>query len=214
MGNASRRDQQAAVTDDVPAKTKVTTAPVPANPVVPAVTPNVPPSAPTPPTAVIHNVPHAESSRQLEQQQAKITQLENEVAAVQERLKKERMENEARSAVERQAANAARQAQQRKIEELQNSAAIETVSTPIKVPAQQAVESNPQPTGSVQTVSVTTDREQTLYRSAVTAYKVGDCTESIKTFDALTKSYPNSPFASDAAFYRKDCYERLAESNK
>ncbi len=63
---------------------------------------------------------------------------------------------------------------------------------------------------SVHTTSVTTDREQTLYRSAVTAYKIGACSESIKTFDAFTKAYPDSPFTSDAAYYRKDCADRLS----
>ncbi|MDD2854932.1 MAG: hypothetical protein PHU01_05320 [Desulfuromonadaceae bacterium] len=62
----------------------------------------------------------------------------------------------------------------------------------------------------VQTVSVTTAAEQTLYRSAVSAYKIGDCRESIKVFDNFLKAYPNSPFSADAAYYRKDCSERIS----
>ncbi|OGU16139.1 MAG: hypothetical protein A2076_05730 [Geobacteraceae bacterium GWC2_53_11] len=155
-----------------------------------------------------------ETAQQLEQQQAAIARLKMDVADAEERLKRERLENEARSSEERRIADAARQAQLRKIEELQNSASIQPVSTPATVPVQPQPAEAPQPPAAVQTVSVTTDREQTLYRSAVTAYKIGDCSESIKAFDTFTKEYPGSPFISDAAYYRKDCADRLASSNK
>jgi TolA-binding protein len=134
------------------------------------------------------------------------------MSRVQERLKREQLENEARITEERRASDIARQAQLKKIEELQNNASSETVRAPVKAPEQAITSNIPSSTAGVQTVSVTTDREQTLYRSAVTAYKIGDCTQSIKTFDAFTKAYPNSPFSSDAAYYRKDCVDRLATS--
>jgi MSHA biogenesis protein MshL len=157
----------------------------------------------------------AATSQQLERQQATIVRLESEVSAAQERLKRERQENEERNAEERRAADAARQAQLKKIEELQNAPVIETVNVSAKESVQQTVpKDSPPAVASVQTVSVTTDREQILYRSAVTAYKIGDCTESIKIFDAFTKSYPGSPFISDAAYYRKDCLDRLARENQ
>lgn len=149
-----------------------------------------------------------ETARRLDQQQAEIDRLKNEVTAAQERLKRERVENEERNAEGRRAADAARQAQLKRIEDLQNSTAIEAVSAPVKTPAQPMPKDNPPTSASVQTVSVTTGREQTLYRSAVTAYKIGDCAESIKLFNTFTKAYPSSPFISDAAYYRKDCADR------
>jgi len=151
-----------------------------------------------------------ETARQLDQQKSEIDRLKDEVAAAQERLRRERVENEERSAEERRAADAARQAQAKRIEELQNKTVSEVAGTPGKVPAQPLPVDNQPPAARVQTVSVTTDREQTLYRSAVTAYKIGDCVESIKAFDAFTKAFPNSPFSSDAAYYRKDCADRSA----
>lgn len=151
-----------------------------------------------------------ETARQLDQQKNEIDRLKDEVAAAQERLRRERAENEERSTEERRAADAARQAQAKRIEELQNKTVSEVSGTPGKVPAQPLPVDNQPPTAQVQTVSVTTDREQTLYRSAVTAYKIGDCAESIKAFDAFTKAYPHSPFSSDAAYYRKDCTDRQA----
>jgi TolA-binding protein len=123
------------------------------------------------------------------------------------------MENETRSTEERRVADVARQAQLKKIEELQNRTEVETANTPVKAPEPALPANNPPSAASVQTISVTTDREQTLYRSAVTAYKIGDCTESVKAFDAFSKAYPSSPFSSDAAYYRKDCVDRLATSS-
>ena len=163
--------------------------------------------------AQIITVTPPETVRRLEQQQATIIRLENEVSATQERLHRERTENEARSTEERRVADVARQAQLKKIEELQNRTAVETVNAAAKAPEQVIPADNPPSAASVQTVSVTTDREQTLYRSAVTAYKIGDCTESVKAFDAFSKAYPNSPFSSDAAYYRKDCADRLTTTD-
>jgi TolA-binding protein len=153
-----------------------------------------------------------ENVLRIEQQQATIARLENEVSKAQERLKREQLENEARITEERRAADVARQAQLKKIEELQNNASVESVRAPVKAPEQAIPSNTPPSAASVQTVSVTTGREQTLYRSAVTAYKIGDCTESVRAFDAFSKAYPNSPFSSDAAYYRKDCADRLAAS--
>ena len=153
-----------------------------------------------------------ETVRHMEQQQATIVRLEQEVSAAKERLSRERLENEIKNTEEKRVADALRQVQLKKIEELQNIPAVGTVVTPAKTVVQALPsESSPAP-ASVQTTSVTTDREQTLYRSAVTAYKIGDCSESIKTFDAFTKAFPGSPFASDAAYYRKDCSDRLSAS--
>jgi len=218
MGSEPHRVQQKTATEDTPVKksSDVTPTTVPTAKTAPSAPPETKavqqpeskrPADPAPVSAA--------TSQQLERQQATIVRLENEVSAAQERLKRERQENEERSAEERRAADAARQAQLKKIEELQNTPAIETVNVSAKESAQQTVPKDSPPAAvSVQTVSVTTDREQILYRSAVTAYKIGDCTESIKIFDAFTKSYPDSPFISDAAYYRKDCVDRLASTDK
>lgn len=192
-------------------------APVPAvAPVQPQTKTSVPPQETVKPVVIQERivVTPPETVRQLEQQQTMIERLKADVTAAEERLKRERLENEAKSAEERRFADAARQAQLKKIEELQNSTAPQPVTTPAPLPVQPKPAEAPQPSAAVQTVSVTTDREQTLYRSAVTAYKIGDCSESIKSFDAFTKLYPESPFISDAAYYRKDCADRLASSGK
>lgn len=160
-----------------------------------------------------------ETLQKLEQQQATIQKLENEMAAAQERLKQERLASETRLAEERRAAEIARQIQLQKIETLQSSAAQLTAApnTPQAQPQQAVAVPSPEiapVSGSVQTVSVTSDREQTLYRSAVTAYKIGNCSEAIKAFDGFSKLYPNSPFAGDVSYYRKDCSDRLASASK
>jgi MSHA type pilus biogenesis protein MshL len=175
-------------------------------------------STPTPVEPKIVVVTPTETLQKLEQQQATIQKLENEMAAAQERLKQERQANETRLAEERRAAEIARQIQLQKIETLQNSAAQLTAApSPPQQPQQAAAIPSPESTpaaGSVQTVSVTSDREQTLYRSAVTAYKIGNCSEAIKAFDGFSKLYPNSPFAGDVSYYRKDCSDRLASASK
>jgi TolA-binding protein len=147
--------------------------------------------------------------QQIEQQQATIARLENEIAAARERLNRERLENEIRSAEEKRTADAIRQAQLKKIEELQNIPVSEASARPVNMSSPSIPVNTPPVAAGVQTVSVTTDREQSLYRSAVTAYKTGNCSESIKTFDAFTKAYPDSPFKSDAAYYRNDCADRI-----
>lgn len=156
--------------------------------------------------------PQPETSLRFERQQARIIELENEVTATKELLIREKTENELRSAEDRQTADTAKLIQQKSIEELQNNSRTGTVNVPAKNGVQQATDSNRTTAGTVKTVSVTTDREQTLYRSAVTAYKTGNCPESVRAFDALTKTFPDSPFASDAAYYRKDCSDRLAST--
>jgi MSHA biogenesis protein MshL len=156
-----------------------------------------------------------ETKKKLEQQQETISRLENEVTAAKQKLKQERLENEAKRAEEQRANDAAKLEQLNRIEKLQNDIALEPASTaPVNKNRKQLSDNNSPPAAAVQTVSVTTDREQTLYRSAVTAYKIGNCAESISSFDSFSKMYPNSPFASDVANYRKDCMDRLASSGK
>ncbi|MEI7817319.1 MAG: hypothetical protein WCI45_09035, partial [Desulfuromonadales bacterium] len=210
MRGEPQQSQPKSATEEFPAlKSNTATLPL-LQPVVPKLFQPIPPEpelkvAPKQssgsPTVLpnITTVYSPETLRKLELQQLEIDRLKNEVSSGQERLKRERLENGVRSAEERRASDAARQDQQRKIE----ATKVETIYT------QQQVDNAP-PSSSVQTVSVTTDREQILYRSAVTAYKIGDCTESVKSFDNFTKTYPNSPFAGDAAYYRKDCTDRLA----
>lgn len=212
MRSEPSRVQPAAATDEPPAPKHGESALLP-----PAAAPAQPQTQPeaSKPVATSQQTPEVspETAQQLEQQQAAIARLKMDVADAEERLKRERLENEARSSEERRISDAARQAQFRKIEELQNSATIQPAGTPAPIPVQPPAEAPQQP-AAVQTVSVTTDREQTLYRSAVTAYKIGDCPESIRAFDTFTKEYPGSPFVSDAAYYRKDCADRLASSSK
>lgn len=156
-----------------------------------------------------------ETKKKLEQQQETIARLESEVTAAQQKLKQERAENEAKRAEEQRANDAAKLVQLNRIEKLQNDIASEPAYlAPVNKSRQQLSDNNSPYTAAVQTVSVTTDREQTLYRSAVTAYKIGDCAESIASFDSFSKMYPNSPFANDVANYRKDCMDRLASSGK
>ncbi len=181
-----------------PAETKAAPRPEARITIEPAQSPAV-----TPPVAI----------QQIEQQQATIVRLENEVAAALERLNRERLENEIRSAEEKRTADAIRQAQLKKIEELQNIPVNETSARPVNMSSPSIPVNTPPVAAGVQTVSVTTDREQALYRSAVTAYKTGNCTESVKTFDAFTKAYPDSPFKNDAAYYRNDCVDRMATAN-
>jgi TolA-binding protein len=153
----------------------------------------------TPPEAIL----------QLEQQRATIERLEKEVVTAQERLKLEKFENETRSAEEKRSKEIAQQAELLKRDKAQIEHRAETANRQIADPAQQ-LPVIATVTASRQSGYITTDREQTLYRSAVTAYKIGDCVESIKMFDAFTKIFPDSPFADDASSYRKDCSNRLA----
>jgi MSHA biogenesis protein MshL len=218
MRSEPNRVPPASADGETPAKREVDSpapnpAAVPAPPQSRAVTP---PQETVKPIVVTERitVTPPETLQQLEQQQTMIERLKADVTAAEERLKRERLENEAKNAEERRLADAARQAQLKRIEELQNSTTNQTASVPPPLPLQPKPEEPRQPVAAVQTVSVTTDREQTLYRSAVTAYKIGDCAESIKNFDAFAQAYPQSPFLSDAAYYRKDCADRLAGSNK
>ncbi|MSN24638.1 MAG: hypothetical protein GJV46_02090 [Geobacter sp.] len=122
------------------------------------------------------------SAQRLEQQQTEIKQLLRDIKAAKGQLTEERMKNDARA---------------EEIKQL-NEANMKTI-----VPEQaQAAATN------MQAISATSDREQTIYRAAVMAYKTGNCAESIKSFDSFLMLYPNSPFAQDAAYYRKDCTER------
>ncbi len=151
-----------------------------------------------------------ETIQRLEQQRAEIERLENEVKAARERLIQERAENEKR------AGETALEAQINMMS-VGQTATRQSVAIEQSVPLAKDAVIEPAPrtvTASVKTTSVTSDREQTIYRSAVTAYKIGDCAESIKSFDSFLKLYPNSPFTQDAAYYRKDCAERLAQTGK
>jgi MSHA biogenesis protein MshL len=223
MHSEPNRIAPASAAEEPPAAKRGVDSPAPVPTVVPA-----PPQARavTPPQETVKPVvvterivaTPPETLQQLEQQQTMIERLKADVASAEERIKRERQENEAKSAEERRLADAARQAQLKRIEELQNSTtnqAAASVPPPLSAqPKAAEVQQPTAPAAAVQTVSVTTDREQTLYRSAVTAYKIGDCAESIKSFDLFTKAYPESPFISDAAYYRKDCADRLASSSK
>lgn len=136
-------------------------------------------------------VPH-NSTQQLERQKTEIETLTKDVAVAGEQLKRARQENVQRQDTERQSDRNMSTVNQTPI--LQEKALIEDNSA----------------VAGVRTISKTTDREQTLYNNAVSAYKTGACAESIKKFDSFTKAYPNSPFKGDAAHYRKDCEERLS----
>lgn len=194
-----------------PASTPIPT-PAPAAMPFPAAQPqSMAPSLPAEPRKIVIVTP-PETLQRIEQQQVTIQKLESEMAASQERLKQERLANEARLAEERRAVELNRQAQLKKIEELQSNVATR-IPSPAPQPAASFPEASPV-TGNVQTTSVTSDREQLLYRSAVTAYKIGNCQEAISNFDSFTKMYPNSPFASDVSYYRKDCTERTANAGK
>ena len=50
--------------------------------------------------------------------------------------------------------------------------------------------------------------EQTLYRTAVAAYKIDNCRDAVKLLSRFITTYPNSFFAQDAAIYRSDCESR------
>jgi MSHA biogenesis protein MshL len=163
---------------------------------------------PAEPPQIISVTP-PETIQRLEQQRAEIERLENEVKAARERLIQERAENEKRSG------EAALEARINRLA-VGQAAGKQAVSVEESVPvAKAAIEPSANTvTASVKTTSVTSDREQTIYRSAVTAYKIGDCAESIKSFDSFLKLYPNSPFSQDAAYYRKDCADRLGQTGK
>lgn len=152
-----------------------------------------------------------ETKRQLEQQQAKIERLENEIITTKNNLSRERLENESRRAIESKKSkknDTSNQEQPKRVEELQNITVKESTNITKIAPQQSQQKNISSSTEAVQTISTTTNYEQTLYQSAVTAYKIGDCAESIKIFDAFSKAYPNSPFYNDAAYYRKDCAQR------
>lgn len=198
---AARKDGAAAATADQPAVTTTITPPVTKPALAPEAKADDRPARTRSTTA-------PETAQQIEQQRATIKRLEHEAADAREHLKQERLQNETRISEERLAADAARQAQLKKIEELQNGAMAAPVATSAGVPAQPVFESPP--VAAVRTVTVTTDREELLYRRAVTAYKTANCTESTAAFDAFIKAYPTSPLVSDAAYYLKDCQERLS----
>ncbi|HCE67780.1 MAG TPA: hypothetical protein DER40_09765 [Geobacter sp.] len=151
----------------------------------------------------------------LERQQAEIKRLELEVKNVWEKLADERRKNL------ELAAEARRPASSPVVPKAVTPEAMPPIAANNQPPV--SAESNVQAvmaeqprtlTANVQTTSPSGDREQTLYRSAVVAYKIGDCTESIKFFDRFLTLYPNSPFAQDAVYYRKDCAERPADAVK
>lgn len=148
------------------------------------------------------------STQQVENQQLEIKRLEQAVKTAQEQLTDERRKN---VALAEEALRPARPAIEQKAVKFEVMPTV-TVVPPIapgesnsKVLPQELTQSL---IANVQTTSATTSREQTLYRSAVVAYKIGDCKESIKSFDRFLAMYPFSPFAQDAAYYRKDCAER------
>lgn len=140
-----------------------------------------------------------------ERQQVEIKRLEQEIRSTREQL-----ENERRISL-RLAEEARRSAIPGALSTSPNlpvAADKPTTSAYQPVTAFLPVEQKPAFTAGTQTASVTSEQEQTLYRSAVMAYKIGDCKESLRSFDRFLALYPNSPFAQDAAYYRKDCADR------
>ncbi len=180
-------------------------------PPIPPPSPSAPPEVriPVAPPEQKSDKSGADSTQQMERQQSEINRLKQEVTTAREQLNDERRKNFDLAVEARRPVNSPA---------VPKAIAPETVP-PIATDNQPTVsaESNvkaiiaEQPrtmTANVQTTSPSSDREQTLYRSAVVAYKIGDCTESIKFFDRFLVLYPNSPFAQDAIYYRKDCAER------
>ena len=155
---------------------------------------------PVEPVQIIEVTP-TESILRMQQQQAEIEQLKNEVTQARERLAQEREESEKRAA---QAAADVRMLKATGVAAEDDKPAVTAKAEPVKITAPQPV------TASLQTAAVTSSREQTLFNSAVRAYRMGDCKESVKTFDTYLKQFPNSPFSQDARHYRDDCSVRLA----
>ncbi|MDU0459962.1 MAG: hypothetical protein RW306_14655 [Geobacteraceae bacterium] len=149
------------------------------------------------------------SLQQMERQQSEIKRLEREVTTAWELLNNERRKNIELSTETRQPA--VTPAEPKTVRpEIMPIIAEDTKPTAAAGPTIKAnlAEQPVTMTANVQTTSPTGDREQILYRSAVVAYKIGDCAESIKFFDQFLTLYPNSPFAQDAVYYRKDCADR------
>lgn len=149
------------------------------------------------------------SLQQMERQQSEIKRLEREVTTAWELLNNERRKNIELSTETRQPAVAPAEPKTVK-PEIMPIIAEDTKPTAAAGPTIKAnlAEQPVTMTANVQTTSPTGDREQILYRSAVVAYKIGDCAESIKFFDQFLTLYPDSPFAQDAVYYRKDCADR------
>ena len=152
---------------------------------------------------------HSDSSQQLEKQQAEIKRLEQEVKTAQRQLTDERRKNIVLAEDAQRPTTPPIEPKTGLIGAMPDAVAakptIISSESNSKVSTQEQTQNL---IANAQTTSATTDREQTLYRSAVVAYKTGDCKESIKSFDRFLALYPNSPFAQDAAYYRKDCAER------
>jgi len=213
---------------NAPATTNKSTLAEPGKPVSPTTkqpdaTPVQQPLAPASPEVKIPAAPPEQKSakaepdniQHLELQQAEIKRLELEVKTVWEQLTDERRKNL------ELAAEARRPVSSQAVPKAVTPETMPPVATDNQPPV--SAESNVQAivaeqpralTANVQTTSLSSDREQILYRSAVVAYKIGDCTESIKFFDRFLTLYPNSPFAQDAVYYRKDCAERPADAVK
>lgn len=151
----------------------------------------------------------ADSAIGTEKQMLEIKRLEQEVRISRELLESERRQNlklaeEAKRPEIIKAAGAPRSVSPERAVTPGNPAFSASQPVAASLPALQPG-SYPE---SVQTISVTSEQEQVLYRSAVTAYKTGDCKASISSFNRFLTLYPNSPFAQDAVYYRKDCTDR------
>ncbi len=152
---------------------------------------------------------HSDSLQQLERQQAEIKRLEQEVKSAQGQLTDERRKNILLAEDAQRSARPPIEPKTVLIEAMPAAAAAKPTIISSESNSNILMQEQTQHhVANVQTTSATTDREQTLYRSAVVAYKIGDCKESIKAFDRFLALYPASPFAQDAAYYRKDCAER------
>lgn len=179
----------------------------PASPASPA-SPAGPVSQTEPPQIVPATPP--ETVRRMEQQLTEIERLENEVKSARELLEKEREEHKKRVVEASPGAKTIEATAGQSVETIQ-PAAVAVEPAPKQAAREPAMKTVME---SVKTTSATSDREQTIYRSAVTAYKIGDCKESIKTFDTFLRLYPRSPFAQDAVYYRKDCTDRSTQAAK
>jgi len=149
------------------------------------------------------------SIQQMERQQSEIRRLEREVTTARELLADERRKNSYLAAEARRPVNSPTVPETVKSEKSPAVAADNRPSASTESNVKAVIVEQPVTmTANVQTTSPSSDREQILYRSAVVAYKIGDCAESIKFFDRFLTLYPDSPFAQDAVYYRKDCADR------
>lgn len=58
--------------------------------------------------------------------------------------------------------------------------------------------------------AVTTRSGKKLFRTALSAYRRGDCTAALALFDRFLAINPSSPLAADASLYKADCYLKLS----